>query len=254
MSFLTTNQESVFSVKTEVFEGPMELLLELIEKKKLLINDISISQVTDDYISYVADREGLSLPNTSQFVQLAATLLLIKSKSLLPGLTLTEQEEDSIEDLEDRLHLYKIYKQAEKSIGQIFSKNRLYERRFVVRPFDPANFSVEPDINLETLSETMMSLASSLPSTYERPKVQLRENISLEQMVKRLHQKIESQYFTTLRLVLADDYKEPQMLVVGFLAVLESVKQNQLEVKQETKFGDIHLRSQVVNIPKYDSE
>jgi len=85
-----------FAIKTEVFEGPMDLLLDLVEKRKLLINDISLAEVTDEYMRHVATMQEASLPGTAQFVQMAATLLLIKSKSLLPVLELTEDEEETM--------------------------------------------------------------------------------------------------------------------------------------------------------------
>ena len=83
-----------FSIKTHVFEGPLELLIELCEKRKLLINDISLAEVTDEYIRRVSEMQEKSLPNTAQFIGLAATLLLIKSKSLLPVLELTKEEDE----------------------------------------------------------------------------------------------------------------------------------------------------------------
>ena len=70
---------TTFAIKTEVFEGPLELLLELVEKRKLLINDISLASVTDEYMHHVSKMQEASLPNPAQFVALASTLLLIKS-------------------------------------------------------------------------------------------------------------------------------------------------------------------------------
>jgi segregation and condensation protein A len=87
---------SGFSVKTPIFEGPLELLLELIEKRRLLINDISLAAVTDEYMRRVAGMEGSHLGETTQFVYVASTLLLIKSRSLLPVFELTKEEEESI--------------------------------------------------------------------------------------------------------------------------------------------------------------
>ena len=99
---LTKPQHS-FAIKTEVFEGPLDLLIDLVERRKLLINDISLAAVTDEYIEHVSRMQERSLSGTAHFVQLAATLLLIKSKSLLPVLELTDEEEHAIEDLEERL-------------------------------------------------------------------------------------------------------------------------------------------------------
>jgi segregation and condensation protein A len=110
------------AIKTETFEGPMELLIELVEKRKLLINDISLAKVTDEYMQTVRAMQELSLPHTSQFITLAATLLLIKSKSLLPVLNLTSEETASIEDLEERLKLYQIYRDAGIELQTRFGK------------------------------------------------------------------------------------------------------------------------------------
>ena len=81
-----------FSIRTEVFEGPLDLLLTLIEKRKFLVNDISLAAVTDDFIKYMNMGEEVLLSERAHFVLTAATLLLIKSKSLLPTLELTEEE------------------------------------------------------------------------------------------------------------------------------------------------------------------
>jgi segregation and condensation protein A len=81
------------SVKTSVYEGPLDLLLELIEKRKLLINDISLAAVAEEYISKVNGMDELPVGETAEFVALAATLLLIKSRSLLPSLELSGEEE-----------------------------------------------------------------------------------------------------------------------------------------------------------------
>src|SRR4051812_5655315 len=101
-----------FTVKTEVFEGPLDLLLSLIEKRKLFVNDISLAKVADDFIAHVQGFEKFPMNDSVNFTLIASTLLLIKSKSLLPTLTLTEEEEEGIHDLEARLKMYKRIKDA----------------------------------------------------------------------------------------------------------------------------------------------
>ena len=81
-----------FSIPTASFEGPLELLVELIEKRKLLVNDVSLALVTDEYMKYVREFEEHPIGETAQFVLVASTLLLIKSKSLLPILDLSERK------------------------------------------------------------------------------------------------------------------------------------------------------------------
>src|ERR1700675_2175012 len=104
------------SIKTPVYEGPLELLLELIEKRKFLINDISLAAVTDEYIARVNAAVELPVGETAEFVALAATLLLIKSRSLLPQLELTSDESRDIKELEYRLALYQIIKETARGL------------------------------------------------------------------------------------------------------------------------------------------
>ena len=99
-----------------------------------MINDISLAAVTDEYMRQVSEMQELSLPNTTQFISLAATLLLVKSKSLLPILDLTEEEETSIEDLEERLRYYQIIRDAAVPLQAQFGKTRLYPPQFSPAP------------------------------------------------------------------------------------------------------------------------
>ena len=113
-----------YNAKIGSFEGPLGLLLSLIEDRKLFINEISLAQVADDYIGYLKNLQDLpperKIANVSYFVLVAATLILIKSKSLLPNLALTEEEEEKIGDLERRLKLYQIIKKASVNIKNNF--------------------------------------------------------------------------------------------------------------------------------------
>ena len=96
---------SEYKVKTENFEGPLELLLSLIEQKKLFVNEVSLASVTEDYISYVKSFSNIptskQIADISYFIMIAATLILIKSKSLLPNLNLTTEEETETETEEE---------------------------------------------------------------------------------------------------------------------------------------------------------
>ena len=86
------NETDIFQIKTEAFEGPLDLLLALIEKRKLFISDISLAEVADDFIEYIKTFDEFPVDMTANFILIASTLLLIKSKSLLPSMTLTSEE------------------------------------------------------------------------------------------------------------------------------------------------------------------
>src|SRR4051812_4242556 len=117
-----------FKVKMEAFEGPLGLLLNLVEKRKLFINDISLSKVADDFISYVRELGNFPIAESAEFILVASTLLLIKSKSLLPTLDLTSEEQDSIEDLEKRLKLYQRIRDLTIHVREKFGKDIIFEK------------------------------------------------------------------------------------------------------------------------------
>src|SRR5260221_679919 len=89
------------------FSGPLEALLELIESKRLPVNEISLAKVTDDFLKFLADNPAIDFAMLADFISVASRLILIKSKSLLPDLVLTGEEEMEIKDLEKRLALYR---------------------------------------------------------------------------------------------------------------------------------------------------
>lgn len=236
-----------FSVKTEAFEGPLELLLDLIEKRKLLINDISLAAVTDDYIAYVRELQENRLVETSHFVLVASTLLLIKSKSLLPVLELTEEESRSVEDLERRLKLYQIYRARAEELGQRFGTARLFEKTYVpdTTPyFTPDKFSTP-----EALHVALNDVIRRFPKAVFRPKVSVEKIISLEEMIKRVEERVTRQFKLSFKDFVASG--ERSHVIVGFLAVLELVKQGSIMVEQEARFHDITIERGDINTPRY---
>lgn len=237
-----------FSIKTEVFEGPLELLLELVEKRKLLINDISLASVTDEYMARVSEMQEMSLPGTANFVALAATLLLIKSKSLLPVFELSEEEEHSIEELEERLRLYQIYRTAGEVVRAAFGQKISHERQYV--PDTTPIFLPDQYCSSEELRAAMSRVISELPIKEIRPKVQVKKVVSLEEMIDRLHQRIEKQLKLRFSELVAGE-GEKHGLIVGFLAVLESVKQGSILVSQISRFDDIDIEYSKPQIPRY---
>lgn len=237
-----------FEIKTDAFEGPLELLLDLVEKRKLLINDISLASVTDEYMQHVSAMQQMSLPNTAHFVALAATLLLIKSKSLLPVLELTEEEEEGIDDLEARLKLYKIFRDASENIREQFGTKMSHEKQFV-RDKTPL-FVTDKYTTKESLHLSINDVLLNLPVKEIKPKVQVKKVISLEEMINRLHLRIEQQMKLRFSELLENN-TEKVHVIVGFLAVLESVKQGSILVAQIDRFADIEIEKEKVGAPRY---
>lgn len=238
---------SRFSIESEVYSGPLDLLIDLIEKRKLLINDISLASVTDSYMEYVAKFERNPLREMADFIVLASTLLLLKSKSLLPVLELTDEEEENIESLETRLRYYQIFRNAAKTVGTLFGRNTSYER-----PFAPSHrplFITDSYTTVDALRTAMSEVVKNLPTKQEKPRVQVKTVISLETMIDRLRDRIEKQFKFNFREFAGTG--ERTTVIVGFLAVLEMVKQGSLIVRQAVRFEDIEIERELSITPRY---
>lgn len=237
-----------FEIQTEVYAGPLDLLIDLIEKRKLLVNDISLASVTDEYMQYVARLEQHSLRDVADFIVLASTLLLLKSRSLLPVLELSEAEEESVESLETRLKYYQIFRTAGKLVETTFGKHILHER-----PFKQDNtpfFLPDSFTTLDALRSAMGSVLQNLPKKIEKPNVKVRKVISLEEVISNLKSRIEKQLTFTFK-EFTGASAERSTIIVGFLAILEMVKQENILVTQTGKFSDIAIERNGSDAPRY---
>ena len=239
-----------FNVKTEVFEGPLELLLNLIEKRKLLINEISLARVADDYISYIQSHPEFPLGQTAHFILVASTLVLIKSKSLLPTLELSQEEQERVEDLEQRLKLYQKYREIGASMQKIFGTNVLHERQFV-KVRDPV-FVPDSHANVPELSEAIRRVLTNLPKPKDDvPKTVVKQVVSLEHMIDRLTERVQGSLRMSFKEFAGHGKEERVNVVVGFLAMLELVKQGMIRVEQHGHFDDITIETDQVGMPHY---
>ena len=241
--------EEVYKVKTEVFEGPLDLLLSLIEKRKLFINDISLAAVADDYVSYVRRLQNLPVGHTANFILIASTLVLIKSKSLLPTLRLTDEEEASIEDLEQRLKEYKRIKELSVHIKSRFGRNVIFPRSHSSHK-DPV-FSPDKKTDVDNILLAVKNVIKSLPKKDIIPQTVVRKVISLEKVIENLTDRIQRSLSMSFNEFVGDGKMEKVEVVVGFLAMLELVKQGAIDVMQQDRFGDINMESKDIGVPKY---
>lgn len=240
---------STFTIKTEVFEGPLELLLDLIEARKLLINDISLAQVTDEYMKHVRDMQEHSVGKTAHFVLIASTLLLIKSKSLLPTLELTQEESGSIENLEYRLKLYQIVRGSAKQLAEQFGTHVLYEKTYT-QDTTPL-FLTDKRTTHASLLEAINAVLERLPKKIFKPEVSAKKIMSLEEMVIRLQKRIARQFKFGFKEFTNSSRMGRGEIIVGFLAVLELVKQGVVMARQSSHFEDIEIERDTVDIPRY---
>lgn len=230
----------MYNIKLEQFEGPLELLLGLIEEQKLDITRLSLAKVTDQYLEYINTKEGISLENLADFLTIASRLILIKSKALLPMLELTREEEEEIKDLEKQLELYKKYKDASKKIGKIYSsKHTCFSRESFsgIKSF----FYPPKDLNMFDLKKIFERILNEIPIIEKLEEEIVREVITLEEKIvelqSTLRQRIESTFSE-----LTSGAKDKIDVIVSFLAVLELVKQRIIHVEQDSLFKEIRMK------------
>lgn len=240
--------KTAYRVRTGNFEGPLELLLELIEKHRLHINEVSLSTVADDFIEYVKRLEHFPVAESANFVLIASTLLLIKSRSLLPSLPLTAEEEGNIRALELRLKIYQRIKNASAHVKEKFGRSILFDPEERKRE---AVFSPDRETTLAGLSAAVREVLASFPKKDFLPKAVVEKVISLEEMIGRLGERIGRELRMTFREFSQAHQASRVHLIVGFLAMLELVKQGVITVTQEARFGDIMMETEEVGTPRY---
>lgn len=239
-----------FKIKTEVFEGPLDLLLSLVEKRKLFISDISLASVTDEYINHINQLPEYSMSDRAQFILIASTLLLIKAKSLLPNLPLTEDEKGSIEDLELRLRELEVMRRQSNEIRKIFGDNVLFFQEN--SPEREVFFNPGADVRLNNISEAIARVLNSLPKTEAPlPKLKVQKVVSLEEMMDSLTVRIKSAIKMSFSDFSGKGKVEKVNVIVSFLALLELVKQGTVDARQDGLFDEIEMESYSIGTPSY---
>ena len=236
-----------FEVTTPAFAGPLETLLNMIEERKMSVSDISLAEVTDAYLAYVEKLPELPLGETAQFILVASTLLLIKSRALLPTLELSEDERESVEELERRLERLRLIRKTAKVLRKDWGRapfllpHRAPKR---VVTFNPA------DATISTLLHAAKSLVSILPKPEEMARVAVAPILALEDVIvhlkKRLATAFKAQFFELTR------SRDRHEVIVYFLGVLELVRMGSASVSQERLFDDITIEIEnVTGAPKF---
>lgn len=245
-------ETDTFQIKTGSFEGPFGLLLSLVEKRKLFINDVSLAQVTEDYLEYMNKLGGFSPAEVSSFVLVASTLLLIKSKSLLPNLDLTSEEEGDIKNLEERLRLYELFTKLSRNVKSDFGKRIIFaplERRNEILIFLP-----DDQITKESMMTFARNALGAMPKKIFMPEVEVRKVISIEEMIDKLTERIKNSLTMNFKDFSGNGKKvtreEKIVVIVGFLAMLELVRQGMIEAIQSGHGEDIFIekREEVLEI------
>jgi len=229
-----------YTVHTPVYDGPLDLLLNLIEHAELDITSVSLAMVTDQYLAYINSLEQINADEISAFLVIAAKLLQIKSEALLPRPPVREHgEEDAGQALVDQLKLYKRYKEIG---GWMFARQQNNLRTYL-RIAPPPKVEAKLDLSNLTLEKLVAAAEAAFQKEAEKkplgdviaaPRITIREKIDL---IAKMMKEVERSTFQALLTQGASRLE----IVVTFLAMLELVKRYRIHAHQEGLFSDIEI-------------
>jgi len=230
----------MFTVQTKTFSGPLEKLLELIEAKQFEITTVSLAEVTADFLNYVRSLENQSVEPRflADFLVVAAKLILIKSKVLLPSLELTNDESEEIHDLEHRLRIYQEFKRAGRHLEAAWRRDRrLYGRSLFLHLGDTQVFYPPNELNptdlYNGLRKVLMTIQELVP---EKQKIKT-TIVTLSEKIQELLDRLKAAATESFKNLSRD--RSRTELVILFLAMLQMFRQRMIEIEQPEQFGDI---------------
>jgi len=238
MADQTFVKNQMFPVDLPVYQGPLDLLLQLIERQELDITKVALAQVTDQYLAHVRQLETQNLEDIAEFLIIAARLILIKSEALLPRPPeRAPGEEDPGEELARQLLLYKKYKELSNILYERESEGLHTYLRTAAPPkaepkLDVSNLTTQDLWKAVTRALAMLPDAPPVSSVMVAPRITIRDKIRRVQLVLRTEGR--ARFFELLK-----EAKSRVEIMVTFLAILELVKQRRVSAAQDRIFGDI---------------
>ena len=227
----------MFEIKLQQFEGPLDLLLELIESEKLDVSTLSLATVTDGYLQYVHAHPEIPPEELADFLVIASRLLFIKSRLLLPFLQgIVEAEEG---DLESQLRIYKEYLDASKVIEGLIGKRRFL---FVHEKLPQIEIGFAPPKKLTAgaMAELLRAVITRLEPLVKVPQGVVEKTVSIHDKIRQIQSLITKAEKVRFSSVLESAETKTEV-VVCFLALLELVKQRDVNVSQDKIWGDITI-------------
>jgi segregation and condensation protein A len=231
-----------YQVELSGFQGPMDLLLYLINKEQVDIYDIPIARITDQFIKHIEVMQAISLDTAGEFIAMAATLMVIKMKMLMPSHRDDDddEEEDPRAELVRKLLEYKRFKEAAEALQKAESDRRQYHLRQTRFPFTD-DLDLEPKLRIE-----MFDLLSALAGIYDRIQAKPiheveREPYTVEEKMSLIEEKIGGGHMVNFLELFADIGLKMEVIVT-FIAILELVKRGRLEFLQTEPRGPIWIQ------------
>lgn len=244
MANILTLETKNYAIKIDNFEGPIDLLLYLIEKNKMKIEEINLTEITDQYIEYLNEMEKMNLEIASEFLVMASTLLYLKSKNLLPKQEEAE-EELTEEELIKRIIEYKKY----KTISQVFKENYAENSKRIFKSQEDIKLPKQvleekysnemiPEIYKNILERTSVRINKNAKNI---EKIALVENYTVGDKVKEMFRVLIKQKKFIFNKLFSLKSRDKQEVVTAFSGLLELSRRDKVETKQEELFGDIYV-------------
>lgn len=231
---------SQFHVRQEKFEGPLALLLELIEKEKLAIAEISLAAVADEYLGYIRAMVSPDPEEMAEFLVVAAHLMLIKSRALLPSLVIPAEEEASFGDLERRLIILQTMRTAARELRAMEQTGARIASREAYAGLAPI-FYPPPSLDGSLLANAFAAIVALIPVPVKLAEEKLKRIISLEEKISHIRGFLQNAVERGFSEIIAGA-REKVDIVVSFLALLELAGQKFIDLKQDAHFGEIIIR------------
>lgn len=227
-------------IKIEHFEGPLDLLLQLIEEQKLEITKVALAEVTEQYIQILNQsvKDRIKTEELADFLVVAARLLLIKSRALLPFLDWGQEEEE--EDLTKQLKIYKEYLEATKAVQKMIGKKCFAFSREKLLTGQDIGFAPPPKLVKDKLAQVFNEIINGLQPFLNLTTEVVKRTVSIQEKINQIRQRIYSQAASRFSDILKEA-KDKTEVIVSFLALLELIKQRIVSVKQNKVFDDIEI-------------
>ena len=244
MQNILTLETNKYSIKLNNFEGPLDLLFHLIDKNKMDIYDINLSEITDQYIEFLNQMEQMNLEVTSEFLVMSSTLLYLKSKHLLPKVD-EEEEEITEEELIRRIIEYKKYKEITKKLKENFLE---YSKRFYKgteeielpkqKIEDEYNSEIIPDLYRKLLQKNAEKINENAANI---EKIAITETYTVGDKVKEMYRALIKYKKFNFNKLFSVKKRNKNEVVTAFSGLLEMSRRNKVITEQEEIFGDIEV-------------
>jgi len=231
-----------YKVQLENFYGPFDLLLHLVKEDELNIYDIPIARITEQYITYIDAIKQLNINLASEFLVMAATLMEIKSRTLLPRIEDEPEEDDPRFELVKKLIEYKKYKDLSKTLSTLIENHaKTHSRPFIKTAEDKEDKKEEPLLELDLWGLVKNYSRISKEIVLDVPISIIYDDVPLEHFINKVMERLQTKESFTFT-ELTSEYKDKLSFLKNFLAILELAKDKKISLDQEKDFSEITIK------------